>query len=182
MRSLVDAVKSKYAPDATAAQAGYKADGSLSQDVIRISGKDVEEVGFEKIARQLADLDNLRILVLDNMNIGQGENRSQESTTTICPNAVELDLSRNLFERWHEILQIASKLRYLSTLKLDGNRLSPFEEDDIQDYDSNAIPFSKLLSLSLDDCLMDWSSVSWTSETSPRTLLNRFRLPKPPAG
>ena len=45
------------------------ADGSKDKQAIRISGKTVEEVGFEKINQQLASLHELRVVILDGLCI-----------------------------------------------------------------------------------------------------------------
>ena len=57
----MEALRKKYASSDT--------DGSKDREAIRISGKTVEEVGFEKINRQLASLHELRIVILDGLCI-----------------------------------------------------------------------------------------------------------------
>ena len=57
-----EALKNKYASETSN-------EGPTQQDQIRISGKTVEEVGFEKIRRQLASLQELRIVILDSLCI-----------------------------------------------------------------------------------------------------------------
>lgn len=96
------------------------------QDSIDISGKKVEEVGFDKIRKQLATLQELRIAILDGLciyGIDPGQSlldrwqwiRSQKLEFR------ELDLSRNLFESWGQILGICSALKAsgLYRLKLE---------------------------------------------------------------
>ena len=115
-RSFVQAVGYKYAEDGPE-QATIGAD-----DSIEISGKVVEEVGFERIRKQQAMLHELKIVVVDGLRIrGTGAEaevrRVQEEIASTCPNIVELDLSRNLFEHWKEILDICAALRKLRILK-----------------------------------------------------------------
>ena len=57
----MDALRKKYASS--------DAGGSKEKETIRISGKTVEEVGFEKINQQLASLHELRIVILDGLSI-----------------------------------------------------------------------------------------------------------------
>ncbi len=89
----------------------------------------MEEVGFEKISQQLAKLTELRIVVLDGLCVAGVLNsgrraksddwlRSLEDIRQTCPKVVELDLSRNLLERWQDVEGICSTLTALRTLKL----------------------------------------------------------------
>ena len=90
---------------------------------LRISGKEVEEVGFDKVQAQLADLRHLRVVLLDGMRIGKMCNNEQnisskyvEGIRETCPEIVELDIGRNLFEEWREVLDIAAQLENLVSL------------------------------------------------------------------
>lgn len=107
-RSFVQAVKRKYADQ----------DPSLGPQNV-ISGKVVEEVGFEKISEQQKRLHELKIVLVDGQQIEIAEDGSDERIESICPSIVELDLSRNLFN-YAEVLKIASpgKLSHLRSLKL----------------------------------------------------------------
>jgi tubulin-specific chaperone E len=96
-------------------------------NLIEISGKVVEEVGFEKIRKQLAELQELRIVLLDGFRISgllaydQGPGMRQEELRRLgqtCLKIVELDLSRNLFQHWIEIHDICKSLKQLKSLKL----------------------------------------------------------------
>ncbi len=101
-------MKKKYA----SSTAEYLA---ATANAIHISGKTVEEVGFDKIRRQLAELQELRIVVLDGACIATVESDLGEQNLKI----VELDLSRNLFESWHDITAICSSLVNLQSLRLE---------------------------------------------------------------
>ena len=104
--------------------------GTAAPTAIEISGKIVEEVGFEKIRQQLATLHELRIVLLDGLCMGGvlacprsaiseaswlQEIREIEGT---CPKIVELDLSRNLIERWEDVAGICTALAALRSLKV----------------------------------------------------------------
>ena len=89
---------------------------------IEISGKVVEEVGFERIRKQQAVLQELKIVVLDGLRIcgvGKGVDvaQVQNEIFSTCPNITELDLSRNLFEDWKDVADICASLKKLRSLK-----------------------------------------------------------------
>lgn len=116
----------KYASDAPSSDGQPLA----PSNAIEISGKIVEEVGFEKIRRQLATLHELRIVLLDGLCMGGvlacprsavsnapwlQEIKEIEKT---CPKIVELDLSRNLIECWEDVAGICTTLAALRSLKV----------------------------------------------------------------
>lgn len=87
-------------------------------------------MGFEKIRQQLAALDELQIVILDGLCIAGIEarhwigshelqlhewQRIQEQQLKI----VELDLSRNLLERWADVVGICAALKSLKSLKVE---------------------------------------------------------------
>jgi tubulin-specific chaperone E len=89
---------------------------------IEISGKVVEEVGFERIRQQQALLHELRIVLLDGLRIrgleaGTEIHMAQEEIESTCPIITELDLSRNLFEHWKDLVDICTPLTKLRVLK-----------------------------------------------------------------
>jgi hypothetical protein len=96
-----------------------------NQTVIRISGKEAEEVGFEKIARQQGQLQNLRIVVLDDMLVKAYDEQNTNLEDNLdkiletCPNITDLDLGRNLFETLSEISEICDRLPRLKFLRLE---------------------------------------------------------------
>ena len=75
----------------------------------------MEEVGFEKIRQQLAELQELGVVVLDGACIAAVEEDLEKQNLKI----VELDLSRNLMEDWREITAICESLRCLRSLKIE---------------------------------------------------------------
>lgn len=96
-------------------------------DSIEISGKVVEEVGFDKIRKKLAALKELKIVLLDGLCIagvlpGDGTPEEFESSRRqigrTCPSIKELDLSRNLLSRWRSVYDICGQLKSLRQLKL----------------------------------------------------------------
>jgi hypothetical protein len=103
-----------------------KAKDRLNQP-IRFSGKVAEEVGFDKIRKQLAQLSELRIVILDGLNMCKPEVRGEgwvgemggKEVSNACPKAVELDLSRNLFEEWREVASICEQLEKVRNLRVE---------------------------------------------------------------
>lgn len=97
-------------------------------DTIQFNGKVVEEVGFEKIRKQLAELQELKVVLLDGLRIAgiladesQDESRYSEELQKIgrtCPKITELDLTRNLIYRWRDVHDICKQLKKLKSLKL----------------------------------------------------------------
>jgi hypothetical protein len=95
---------------------------------IQISGKVVEEVGFDKIRKQLAELQELRIVLLDGLRVvgvlasyDQDQISHSEAVQKIgetCPKITELDLSRSLLSRWRDVWDICNQLKHLKRLKL----------------------------------------------------------------
>jgi tubulin-specific chaperone E len=115
-RTFLEALRYKYAGD------GVQQTPSATEQTIEISGKVVQEIGFERIREQQAVLFDLKIVVLDGLQIcgadhGADISKLQEEIANTCPKIVELDLSRNLFEHWKDISVICSPLTNLRSLK-----------------------------------------------------------------
>lgn len=110
---------------------------TAAEEKIQISGKTVEEVGFDKINRQLAALQELKIVVLDGLCVAgvnsfpqEAEGNATDSTNPTSRwsfveelnskhlSIVELDLSRNLLETWIDVIGICGALKYLAALEL----------------------------------------------------------------
>ena len=94
-------------------------DGSrASNDVTHIiSGKVVEEVGFDKIRHQLAQLQELKIVIVDGSCISTAETEKLK-IRDVCPKIVELDLSRNLFESFQDVVEICGELDGQRSLRI----------------------------------------------------------------
>lgn len=148
-RSFVEALKFKYAsdpipedyedPDVHIVYVGQPMQGgqmkttavaparNASSNPIKISGKIAEEVGFDKIRKKLAQLEELRIIILDGLCMcrpdARGEQWMQSGPMTdvskTCPKVTELDLSRNLFEEWREIAAVCEQLERLKSLRVE---------------------------------------------------------------
>ncbi|EAW10619.1 putative tubulin-specific chaperone [Aspergillus clavatus NRRL 1] len=163
-RGFIEALRQKYASEFEEELARQK-QGDLAaadglRDAIKFSGKVVEEVGFDKIRKKLAELQELKIVLLDGLRVGgilahaAGPEERMEACRdieTTCSKIVELDLSYNLLERWTEIADICHCLKRLRKLKLIGNRLGPLEE---------GLTFDGITQLHLDETLLSWDEIS----------------------
>jgi len=95
-----------------------------SARLVEISGKVVEEVGFDKIRKLLARVEDLKIVILDSMRIvsavGGGDDGRFGAMTVAetCPKIVELDLSHNLFVDFSPLVDVCSQLPDLRSLRL----------------------------------------------------------------
>ena len=110
-QSFVEAVREKYATDITNQPISVALDKANV-----VSGKTVEEVGFEKIKLQQSQLHELKIVLVDGYRISKAV--SQKSIKDVCPKIVDVDLSRNLFETYSEIIKICAELESLHSLRL----------------------------------------------------------------
>ncbi|RKF81249.1 Tubulin-specific chaperone E [Golovinomyces cichoracearum] len=154
-RSFIEAIYHKYALETTSPLYAEGRDGEII-----ISGKLAQEVGFDKIREIQAQLHKLKVVILDGMRISMAENEN-ENISEVCPQIVELDLSRNLFQSFKDICQICSKLPNLKKLRLNGNRFSQrvlLCSDPIS-TGKNEYVFPSVTKLELDEVLMPWESI-----------------------
>lgn len=84
-----------------------------------------EEVGFDKIRRRLAQVHDLRIVILDGMRVASAAalptdqaGEAPKSIKEVSPIITELDLSRNLFTRFATVVEVCGQLALLRSLKL----------------------------------------------------------------
>ncbi|CAO2650380.1 Nn.00g016720.m01.CDS01 [Neocucurbitaria sp. VM-36] len=138
---------------------------------IKFSGKVAEEVGFDKIRKQLAQLSELKIIILDGLCMCRPEARTLQEggksgepfmegsdVKEACPKAIELDLSRNLFEEWREIAGICGQLENLRSLRVDGTR---FRDTSLTDTERERClkAFANIKTLKLEDNLLPWEDI-----------------------
>ncbi|EFX03843.1 tubulin-specific chaperone [Grosmannia clavigera kw1407] len=144
-RTFLEAVRDKYASTEAPSTTSY-----------RFSGKVAEEVGFEKVRRQMAQLESLRVVILDSMCLdraGDDDREDQPSIRETCPCIAELDLGRNLFTSVRAVADICRQLPDLRSLRLNNNR---FRVDD----DSLAGTVNAVRELSVEETLLPWLDIS----------------------
>lgn len=126
-RSFLEAVREKYASDFEQSRERQARADAEFEKPIRFKSKIAEEVGFDKIRKQLAELEELKIVLLDGLRVAgvlaQEASREQveEARGEIertCPKIVELDLSWNMLTKWRDVSDICGPLMRLSLLKL----------------------------------------------------------------
>jgi hypothetical protein len=103
-------------------------DNVAVQNTIKISSKVVEEVGFDKIRREMAELQELRIVILDGLCLAgvlssydrphDEVRKAAGEIAATCPKIIELDLSRNLLSHWRDVWEICNQLKDLRRLKV----------------------------------------------------------------
>jgi hypothetical protein len=112
-QTFLSALNLKYASDPTEDQNPPRQ--------IKFSGKVAEEVGFEKIRRQQAQLHELQYVILDGVQVAHASppsGQDEQSIGQVCPRIKELDMSRNLFDRFGPVVEICSELKLLRSLKV----------------------------------------------------------------
>ncbi|KOS18704.1 Tubulin-specific chaperone E [Escovopsis weberi] len=164
-QSFVSALHEKYVLDS---------DSSKPRARIYFSTKLAEEVGFDKIWRQQSQLQDLKIVVLENSRIGSatrttseqdGERDGEEaSIAATCPKITQLDLSRNLFEGWGPVADVCQELEHLQKLSINGNRFRNVLYDEAL-KDTSA--FAKVKDLALADMMLSWEELVYIANSFP---------------
>ncbi|KAI0890508.1 RNI-like protein [Annulohypoxylon maeteangense] len=125
--------------------------------VIKFSNKVAEEVGFEKIQRKQAQLAELKIVIVDGARIASAYSEGDEPISQVCPKIIELDLSRNLFQKVGKVIDICSELPVLRSLRLNGNRFQDILNDDDLEQAQNSLKDIK--DLALEETFMSWEEI-----------------------
>ncbi|KAI0748566.1 hypothetical protein C8Q80DRAFT_1103758 [Daedaleopsis nitida] len=125
---------------------------SLEKVVLGSSGGaiEVEAVGLDKIRNNLARLERLREVSLDNEYVSKADPAGEVTRT--CPGIRGLDLSKNLISDWETIAAIAIELQSLKCLRLDDNRFKPPEN-----LHCDITAFRHLEELQLNATLTSWN-------------------------
>ncbi|KAL1917454.1 uncharacterized protein VTP21DRAFT_3847 [Calcarisporiella thermophila] len=149
-RPFLEALREKY-------QDSDVSDSASTQEVdVKLIGKfgenAIETVGFDRVRRQMSQLDRLRLVGLDFMRVSTAGDPGEILET--CPNITELDLSWNLLSNWEEVANITKQLLNLVVLRLDSNHLQSLSSPP---NFHNA--FSKLTTLSLNKTYTSWAQM-----------------------
>ncbi|KAL2165432.1 hypothetical protein VTH06DRAFT_730 [Thermothelomyces fergusii] len=136
---------------------------------IKFSGKVAEEVGFDKIRRQQAQLHELQFVILDGLQVAHATDPEakdgHQSIGQVCPKVKELDLSRNLFERFGPVADICAGLKQLRSLRVNGNRFRDVLDDDVLEAAGDA--FNGVAELALEDTLLSWHEICHVASKFP---------------
>ncbi|KAL8736158.1 MAG: hypothetical protein Q9166_000313 [cf. Caloplaca sp. 2 TL-2023] len=151
-RQLLSAVIEKYGSE------------NEARSTITISGKEVDEVGFDAISKKQSAWTELTTVSLDGLRIDsryQEPLRSEQDYQCIqqvLPRGLkwrELDLSRNLFDEWNDIKNVCTFLPELRVLKVNGNRFLDIRSEHGEMDDT----FKRLETLSLADTAVNWDDI-----------------------
>lgn len=112
-QSFISALHEKYASEVDSSNRAVS-----SGRLIEISGKVVEEVGFDKIRRQLARVGDLKIVILDGLRVGWAVGEGEKGVRETCPRITELDLSHSLFVDFGALVGVCGELAELKSLRL----------------------------------------------------------------
>ncbi|TEA14482.1 Tubulin-specific chaperone E [Colletotrichum sidae] len=170
-QGFVAALNGKYASSETAASASAAAAATANAaaaatrepetQIVFFGKKPAEEVGFDKIRRQLARVEDLTIVILDGarvaFGVGPGSGKGIRETS---PLIAELDLSRNLFEEFEQVARICGELGNLRSLRLNGNRFKTIDA-------GVSHAFDKVKELELEETLLAWESLSSVARRFP---------------
>lgn len=110
-QSFVAALNGKYASE-------QAAEREPEIQIVFFGKKPAEEVGFDKIRRQLARVEDLTVVILDGTRIAIDVASKDKSVKETSPLVTELDLSRNLFEEFRQVVRICRELEDLRSLRL----------------------------------------------------------------
>ncbi|KAI5819658.1 hypothetical protein BZA77DRAFT_303168 [Pyronema omphalodes] len=167
--SFIEGLRRKYTTEFDAPR--------KEQAIVLTANKVFEEVGFDKIIQKLSQLQNLKIIILDGLQIDRVDDIAIIRAT--CPNIEELDVSRNLFEKLEDIALVCCALPKLRSLRISGNRFSSLDVTDTSG-------FANITSLEISNVLMTWPELvqllayfpSVTTLIAPHN--NLSQIPSPP--
>ncbi|KAF4446513.1 hypothetical protein F53441_9853 [Fusarium austroafricanum] len=156
-RHFLAAVNHKYASEYTLP------DGRRAAEEIIFFGKRAEEVGFEKIRRKQANIGELTVVILEDLQVAsaRADDESEGIIAKTCPKITQLDLSRNLFDQLDPVFDICRELPNLQHLTLNGNRFQKIMENRSNDAVNN------VKELSLEETLLSWEEVCHIATKSP---------------
>ncbi|KAK1965571.1 CAP-Gly domain-containing protein [Colletotrichum sublineola] len=152
-QSFVAALHSKYNTEVVAER-------ETEIQIVFFGKKPAEEVGFDKIRRQLARVEDLTIVILDGARVAVDVASGDKDIKETSPLITELDMSRNLFEEFGQVVKICQKLESLRSLRLNGNRFRVIE-------DGETSAFTKVKDLELDETLLDWGALCGIAHKFP---------------
>ncbi|TWU77106.1 hypothetical protein ED733_008200 [Metarhizium rileyi] len=151
-QDFLSALREKYLSDPEQGR-----NGKSGAQVV-ISGRKVaEEVGFDKIWEKLAQVKDLKIVILDGMRIAVARQDGGDSIAETCPSISHVDLSRNLLETIGPVVDICAELKALRRLSINGNRFQDLLQDEALDRVESA--FQGVTELSLEETLLTWEEL-----------------------
>ncbi|XP_037970492.2 tubulin-specific chaperone E [Plutella xylostella] len=163
----------KIEPLVTCAEAIKKCYGDKEDEMIAAHRKNVinewkremgapfiEMVGFEKI-HQKQKLDRLVEVCVHNQNVC-----SAGDVSALCPGVQVLDLSKNLFCNWREVITLGGQLPGLCDLDVSNNRMPVDIPQEALAQLSRKFP--NLRKINLSHCDYEWSDIVALSQLWPQ--------------
>ncbi|XP_072934011.1 tubulin-specific chaperone E [Epargyreus clarus] len=137
----------------------------------------IEMVGFEKI-HQKQKFDRLLEVCVHDQNVSKAGD-----VAALCPHVRSLDVSRNLFANWREIVQLSAQLPDLTELDVSKNRMAiDMPEETLAQLSIN---FANLEKLNISVCDYEWQDLIALSHLWPNVneiiaAYNRIKKITPP--
>ncbi|TQV99699.1 tubulin-specific chaperone [Cordyceps javanica] len=148
--SFVAALKAKYVEEES------KMSG-VSDSQIKFAGKVAEEVGFDKVRRQMAQLDELKMAILDGVHMAFAHREGEQTVAQVSPKLSHIDISRNLFESLAPVVEICKDLPGLKKLAINGNRFQGVLDDAA--LESVGTAFAQVTELGIGDNMLGWEAI-----------------------
>ncbi|KAI5283528.1 hypothetical protein KEM52_003328, partial [Ascosphaera acerosa] len=166
-RGFLEALRGKYVSDETSSEQPRLPGQAGVAEPIVFNGKVAQEIGFDKIRRRLAAVQELKVVLLDGLQVagvlaGAGGDEAAAATgeeyaaalreiEQSVPAITELDLSCNLLESWRQVDDICGCLPRLRSLRLIGNRFNG---------PAHLSKTAHVTELCLDETLLSWEELS----------------------
>ncbi|CAG9790164.1 unnamed protein product [Diatraea saccharalis] len=137
----------------------------------------IEMVGFEKI-HQKQKFDRLLEVCVHDQNVAKAGD-----VASLCPNVRSIDVSRNLFSNWREVIQLGAQLPDLRELDVSKNRMAiDMPQETLTQLSVN---FANLEKLNISVCDYEWSDLLALSHLWPKVneiiaAYNRIKTITPP--
>ncbi|PTB64449.1 RNI-like protein [Trichoderma citrinoviride] len=165
-QSFLSALHERYVADAPGQVQGR------SKTEIVVGGKVAQEMGFDKIWRRQSRLRETKIVILDGLRVATardaGDVNDDGEPKTIgetAPKIVELDLSRNLFERLGPVVEICRDLKDLQKLAINGNRFQNVLTDEALQGAESVL--GGVTELQLGETLLSWQELCLIASKCP---------------
>ncbi|CAG8483594.1 9173_t:CDS:10 [Acaulospora colombiana] len=156
-RSFTSAIIERYIedPDYKPIDEKEMYDAQKDLDTLYWAGNtkiEVEALGWEKIRRKQRHLDRLREVGLSFERISSAGNPGE--IEALCPNIIDLNLSKNLLSNWETVASICRQLKNLEILRLNYNRFQI-----LKGPPNFSEVFLNLKSLSLNHTRITWDQI-----------------------
>ncbi|KAF7548456.1 hypothetical protein G7046_g8666 [Stylonectria norvegica] len=160
-QSFIAALNDKYASDF------HQRNGRGATAEIVISGKRAQEIGFDKIRRKQAQAAELKIVILDDMQVASAlaDGETEGAIEKTCPKIIQLDLSRNMFDRLRPVVDICRELPALQSLSINGNRFQHVLDEEALQGSEQA--FRGVKELSLEETMLNWGELCHIATKCP---------------